>query len=742
MNKKLFLIVGLILLVIFVLAGGYWLWTKQRSSVDLLPSNSNDEITKLAASLDQQKILKKFSSPEEIKDFFAARPNNSANNFMVTEQMARVGDVANKAAPAATGLGAGPASGFSTTNVQVAGVDEADLVKTDGQYIYQANGDKINIIKAMPVTDASVISTIKAPGNVQEIYLSADRLIAFGYDYQLVNRVDKTMMIRPSPYVFLNVYDLSDQTKPELLKTWRLEGSYISSRLINNHLYFITTAYNFYPLGDFILPKVFIDQELISSEKNSERYSYPEVYYVDAATSYNATTVSVIKLDDLARPFYSQLYFMPSSENVYASTNNLYLTYTKYLSDYQLRMSVAKELLFSRLNSVEQNRINEISQINSAILSEDEKAVKINQVIDAYFYRLAEGERMNLLKQLDEEFTKRYQALYEELEKTVVHKIKLDNGNLVYGFSNEVSGRILNQYSLDEYNNYFRLATTRSQGWVMPLGMSWRGPVDTIETEQSYNNIYVLDEQLKLVGEINNLARGERIYSVRFINDQAYVVTFKQIDPLFVIDLAEPTQPTVAGELKIPGFSNYLHPYKDNWLIGIGKETIDNGEQGITIKGLKLSLFDVSDPAKPQEVSQLILGGPGSDSSALYDYKAFTFIPDKDLFVIPMSLNNLSAYQLEFQGLGVFKIENNKLSELGRVYHPLSEEQKKLGYSFSEPIQRGLYINDYLYSTSNSLVGIYQLADLAKIKFINLPMADKPIDIQPMPVYEEVIPQQ
>jgi len=432
---------------------------------------------------------------------------------------------------------------------------------------------------------------------------------------------------------------------------------------------------------------------------------------------------------------------MPSGESTYVSMDNLYLTYTKYLSDYQLRMSVARDFMFSRLPEADRTKINNIEAIDSTILSDDEKAGKINQVIDSYFAKLEETERMNLIKQLDEEFTQRYQSVYKELEKTVIHKINLADGNLTYQSSAEVSGHVLNQFSMDEYKGYFRLATTRSQSWIMPFAASFRGTMPTTEVQASYNNVYTLDDKLAIVSSIENLAPGERIYAVRFVGERGYVVTFKQTDPLFVLDFKDPAKPILAGQLKIPGFSSYLHPYKENMLIGLGKEVLDKGEQGIEVKGLKISLFDVSDAANPKEVSSLALGGTGSDSSVLFDHKAFLLVPDKDLIAFPMSLTKEGStnYMTDFQGLGVFKIEADKIVAAGRISNLSTTVQGDVVFDNAKIILRSLYINDYLYVMSPALININQLADLSSVKTINLSSSDLPNQEPDSPILYEKI---
>jgi uncharacterized secreted protein with C-terminal beta-propeller domain len=242
---------------------------------------------------------------------------------------------------------------------------------------------------------------------------------------------------------------------------------------------------------------------------------------------------------------------------------------------------------------------------------------------------------------------------------------------------------------------------------------------------------------MNTVGTLENLAKGERIYSVRFMNDRAYVVTFKQTDPLFVIDLANASEPKVIGEVKLPGFSNYLHPYSETILIGVGKEATDNAERGVETGGVKVSLFDVADPAAPKEITSLVLGGRGSDSSVLYDHKAFLFSADKQLLVLPVSLTKAGSqnYSVEFQGAAVFKITPTSIAERGRVYHAASAERKAAGFTPTEPIQRSLYIGDNLYTVSQALIQINNLESLATVKSIALPL---PVIQQgkPMPLAE------
>jgi uncharacterized secreted protein with C-terminal beta-propeller domain len=216
---------------------------------------------------------------------------------------------------------------------------------------------------------------------------------------------------------------------------------------------------------------------------------------------------------------------------------------------------------------------------------------------------------------------------FNKYESTELYRIAFNGANLSFKAQGTVPGYVLNQYSMDEYNNYFRIATTVTTG----LWDRWDERIE-------YNNLYVLNMNLDTVGKIENLANGERIFSARFASDKAYLVTFEQVDPFFVLDLKNPTAPKVAGELKIPGFSNYLHPYNENYIIGLGQED----------DAVKLSLFDVTDMNNPVEVAKYLIAENDAwvYSAAQHDPKAFLFDQQKQLLVIPISIQHPGYFEI------------------------------------------------------------------------------------------------
>ncbi|MGD6934558.1 MAG: beta-propeller domain-containing protein [Candidatus Bathyarchaeia archaeon] len=316
-------------------------------------------------------------------------------------------------------------------------------------------------------------------------------------------------------------------------------------------------------------------------------------------------------------------------------------------------------------------------------------------------------------------------------ESTEIYRVAINGANLTFEAKGIVPGYVLNQYSMDEYNNYFRVATTVSTGsWV---------------NRDQHNNLYVLNMDLNVVGQIENLAQGERIYSTRFAGDKAYLVTFKQVDPFFVLDLKNPTAPKVAGELKIPGYSSYLHPYNENYVIGIGKEN----------NTVKLSLFDVTDMSNPTEVAKYIIGENAdyAESTALYEPKAFLFDLQKQILVIPVSITNYGITEPEkplpetitrngtdsqnsktdvitpensttslapqessfWQGAYVFKLSPaNGFTLQGQVSHQTTDSNQYWWYN-DDAINRSLYIGNTLYTISNGIVQLNSLDDLGFI---------------------------
>src|SRR6267143_363381 len=225
------------------------------------------------------------------------------------------------------------------------------------------------------------------------------------------------------------------------------------------------------------------------------------------------------------------------------------------------------------------------------------------------------------------------QPIWSQAEQTAVHRITVDGSSIRYETTGTVSGHVLNQFSMDEFNGNFRIATT---GYGPSPAASTGGVGSTYEQR---TNVYVLDSVLHIIGRLEGLSPGEAFYAARFMGDRAYLVTFQRMDPLFVIGLQDPHQPKVLGQLNIPGVSDYLQPYDETHLIGFGKSSTNvTWENAALFQGLKLSLFDVTDPSHPVETSNFLAGDRGSDSPALTDHKSVLFDKPLNLLVIPVEI--------------------------------------------------------------------------------------------------------
>jgi uncharacterized secreted protein with C-terminal beta-propeller domain len=304
-------------------------------------------------------------------------------------------------------------------------------------------------------------------------------------------------------------------------------------------------------------------------------------------------------------------------------------------------------------------------------------------------------------------------------EDSTITKIGIQDGRITFKANTTVAGHVLNQFSMDEYQGYFRIATTQN----------------TWSSETPGNNVYIFNKNLEQTGRLEGLAPGEQIYSARFMGKRCYLVTFKKVDPLFTIDLSNPENPQVLGKLKIPGFSNYLHPYDENILIGLGKETTES-EYGDFAwhQGIKISLFDVRDVENPRELAKIEVGNRGSDSPALYDHHAFLFNRERNLLVIPILEAQIDESKFAgqvppdfygdfvYQGAYIFKISQEGIELRGRVTHIDNENLLKSGYWFSSEyeVERSLYIEDNLYTISQGKIKINNLNTLEEITSVEL----------------------
>jgi uncharacterized secreted protein with C-terminal beta-propeller domain len=576
---------------------------------------------------------------DELKSF--VEENSESGGFFDSFGMnfARTGEVMEAtadSAPQAAGAsdkGGGGASDYSATNVQVEGVDEADIVKNDGKYIYVVSGNKVVIVDAYPPENMEVLSEINLTENPSQIFINEDKLIIFssGYHYAPYYRGGYSNLVY--------VYDISDRENPELEKEFETEGSYVNSRMIGDYVYVIS---NKYINVDSPEPPVF------RIDGVERAVAVEDVYYWDYPdTNYVFTSIMAINLEN--GDYNSEVYLTGYSGTIYVSENNIYLTRNKQMR-YEDKFNMMIEEVYSKV--LPTSEFKKIEEIISSDSKEHIKIREVNEVVEDYGNSLEGEEQGEFSKKLMEALEDFQIKISKEEEKTVIYKININKDEISYQGIGEVPGRILNQFSMDEHQGHLRIATT--------TGNTWR--------ETSLNHLYVLDEDLEITGSVEDLAKGERVYSARFMGEKAYLVTFRQVDPFYVIDLSDPGAPEVLGYLKIPGYSSYLHPYDENHIIGLGMED----------RSLKLSLFDVTDVENPVEIGKYKVGGYYSGSNALYDHKAFLFSKEKELLVIPVNYNereelitneySYKYYKYKYwQGAFVFRVNLKGFDLIGKI---------------------------------------------------------------------------
>lgn len=709
------------------------------------------EYNKPSASTTSDRI-KQFSSINEISDFLKTKQDQGyygGYGLLEATALKATSDTTGAPEPAAK-QSTSASSTYSTTNIQVEGVDEADIVKNDGKYIYIVSGNKINIIDAYPASNADLLFTIDINGTPDEIFLNKDKLIVFGrenYNYggpiplgeDVVEantaqgssglatsaKIAAPSSIFPpiyyNPKSFVKIYDVSDRTLPKLYNSITYDGDYYDSRMIGDTVYAILNQPIIYRDDVVVMP------EIKASEK-SIAIAPSDVYYFDYPDySYRLTTVLALDINSKADP-QKKSFLTGYTQNIFVSENNIYLTSQKQISYLDYQEKLTRQVMLELVDSSTAQKIAQV--LDDSTKTTYEKQQEVQALFETYYNKLPEEQKQEILKRSQEKTKEIETQIQKELQKTTIHKIQIKDQDIDYKARGEVPGAVLNQFSMDEYKNYFRIATTTGE----------------VSQDTSLNHIYVLDDDLNIVGKLENLAPKEKIFSARFIGNRVYLVTFKNIDPLFVIDLSNPTDPKVLGELKIPGFSNYLHPYDEDHIIGIGKEAVDASDSSRNFayyQGIKIALFDISDVSNPKEISKFNIGDRGSDSQALYDHKAFLFDKNKGILVMPVSVAQIKpeqypdgipewAYgQVVFQGAYVLNINlEDGITYKGRITHDdgTRPDYAKGDYYYVDylsQVQRSLYIDNTLYTISQKYVKANDLGTLDEIKTIKLPVPEQ-----------------
>ena len=493
--------------------------------------------------------LKTFNSYDELNSYIKEKSEQrSQGNFLGGASDM----ILSKSATATTSTGAAPsaesAGTYSTTNIQVEGVDEADIVKNDGKYIYTVTGNKVEIVEAYPASGMGIKSTINVSSYISSIFLNEDKLVVFSASSEyLPYSVTKCVEMKAgvdykggcggytSERTAVYIYDIADRSNPVLESNISVDGNYRDARMIGNYVYLISTKY------------VYMESPPLRYSVGSVTQEIPinDIYYFDTEDSgYVFTIVSAVNVDN--GNFKSKAYLLGYSYGLYVSQDNIYLTYTKTVSQKDYYDRLVKDVFLPVLPSEEKQKVRDIIESDK---SSSEKWNQISEIVNTYSSSLTGEEKSDFDTNLMQRMSDFQNAIQKDYEKTGIHKIHVDEEEITYVTSGEVPGNILNQFSMDESKGKFRIATTT-------------GHVSRSGEATSLNHLYVLDEEMNIIGKVEDLAPGERIYSARFLGDRAYIVTFRQVDPFYVIDISDPENPEVLGYLKIPGYSSYLHPYE------------------------------------------------------------------------------------------------------------------------------------------------------------------------------------
>lgn len=525
----------------------------------------------------------------------------------------------------------------SETNTQVKNVDESDIVKVYKNYIYYITSEKVVIIDATNVEKSDKIAEINYEEDEfypKEIYVKNNKLIVVGSENLSYTAECKTFSedIEDISYNNFNtsktgiiIYDISNINDPKEIRRVMVQGNYISSRMIENNIYFVANQY------------INTIQIRLNEIKDLNEDNY-KIKYEDTVINQEEKNIG-----------FDKIYNLEDSED------------TSYL-------------------------------ILAGLNIENEEEVDIKTFLGAGQYVYSSEKNMYIATNKI-----KYGEGYEILRNTTnILKFELNNGKIKYKAETEIEGQVNNQFSMDENEEYFRIATTSGKLWNMD--------------ENTSNNLYILNDRLEEVGKVTGFAKSEKIYSVRYIGDKAYVVTVKETDPLFVIDLSNITNPQILGELKLPGYSTYLHPYDETHIIGFGYETKENGTRIIN-DGLKMVMFDVSDLTNPKVLFKIKVGNNKyTYSELLYNHKALLFSKEKNIIAFPLYSSEGSK---SYSRAAVYEIDLEKGFSLKGEIGEVTSEYKR-------HVERIVIVNDTFYTLSKGIIKVANMNTCEIIKEIEL----------------------
>jgi Beta propeller domain len=594
--------------------------------------------------------------------------------------------------------GAEAPSGFSDTNRQVADVDEADIVKVgdEGRKLYVIRGNGFYEFNSWPASQTSKVADLEIEGSPIEMFVEGDRALVFSNAYG-VEALDDGDLCQGYGYgapgvaegdfvdayycgrsfVKLTVIDLSADS-PQAVREIYVDGWYTSSRRHDNIVRAVVQSSMQRPATVPNLWDVVYGGDVYPESRDAE-ILLARAWAVKAKEAIQTTT-----LDDWV-PVWGERIDGEIQQQPVQCTD--FYSPAPGLTNYGLTQIVGIDM-------------------------SDDSTAQITSILGQATEVYANSDAL-ILAQPDWTWFERGTSS----DRTAVHRfaVSFEGQRTPYQGSGFVQGIVNDQFSIDERAGIIRIATTRTT-WSPQTGDPvapdvWIPPT----TDNLVSTMSLRGNALELLGATPPLAEGERIFSARFIGDLGYIVTFRQVDPLFAIDLSDPASPKVLGQLKIPGFSDYMHPLGDNHLLTIGRDIDEVTQQD---NGTALQIFDVSDPVNPVLAHKALVGEGYSEAN--YNHKAFNFYADKGLLAFPfvsyegnfsstLELWDVSA-QTGFSRRGAVDHSDLVLDDCGGVPYPVDEFYSNCGYQ--PQITRGVFIDEFIYSISYGGVRVHDVTDL------------------------------
>lgn len=610
----------------------------------------------------------------------------------------------------------------SETNNQVEGIDEADFIKNDADgMIYLVSDGALQIIDGWPPEQSQVIARMPLEDEPRRIFVEGDRILlyssvpktavetaqyqswwyeddrecTYGYSCDFTGDGNKTR---------ITIFDITDRTAPTVVRTIDTTATFISARRIGSAVHTVL-----YEEPELLRTLPIVPEQVTTNgfcTGTTITGTEPNIY--ETPTPADGDAERLVQLFDELRQQNASVIEQAPIEELMGSTEDQVVGEAVRGRDLEACLGFYDSPLADGTAYL---------TVMSLDLGTDDP-VQASTIVSrpGASYASADAYYVSVRQQPVYEYW--YTGLEALEEASTVHKFSLAGSTNRYAASGLVKGRVLNQFSMDEYQEHLRIATTTGY----------------LPSPNVHSTVSVLRQEgtsLGVVGQVDDIAPTEDIRSVRFMGDKGYVVTFKKTDPLFVFDLSDPTAPEAVGELKIPGFSTYLHPLDNGHLLSIGYDS-DDQETFAWFTGLLLQIFDVSDPTDPLLLHREVIGARGSSSEAATNHLAFNYFAPRQMLAIPATVCEESAgggayaETMTFSGLLLYRVDvTDGFTLHGTVDHPYVDTVDSTRYyvggecsnwwtESNSVVQRSIFMDDYVYSVSDLRIKVNSLLELTE----------------------------